>query len=142
MIVGLGLPKTGTQSLQRALEILGVPHKVGDHVHLLPSYPEGKYILTVRTDADTWYDSVLRWNERKNGFSHAPKMRKQRVAMYGSEQPKPWWKHRYQAHNRALRRLPNCLEVCWERGDGWAELCGFLGCEVPNEEFPWINKNK
>lgn len=24
--------------------------------------------------------------------------------------------------------------------DGWEELCGFLGCEVPNDEFPRANE--
>ena len=30
----------------------------------------------------------------------------------------------------------------WEKGDGWNELCSFLGTEVPKHDFPHRNKSK
>jgi len=37
-----------------------------------------------------------------------------------------------------LQRIPeeNLLVVDWTTGDGWPELCEFLGQEIPDEEFP------
>jgi hypothetical protein len=31
------------------------------------------------------------------------------------------------------------VELCWEEGDGWPQLCGFLGHAVPEAPFPRMN---
>ncbi|MBF4770504.1 hypothetical protein ISU10_22250 [Nocardioides agariphilus] len=51
---------------------------------------------------------------------------------------------RVKGHNAAARayfadRPGDLLEVDWSRGDGWAELCGFLGHSIPEVPFPRAN---
>jgi len=49
----------------------------------------------------------------------------------------------YKSHNERVRSFfrgnPNFVELCWEEGHGWEELCGFLGKKVPNTPFPKAN---
>jgi hypothetical protein len=33
------------------------------------------------------------------------------------------------------------MEVCWEMGTGWEELCAFLKCDVPGGPVPHANKS-
>jgi hypothetical protein len=52
---------------------------------------------------------------------------------------------RYTRHNQEVMdyfqdRPQSLLVVDWENGDGWQELCGFLGREIPREPFPHANK--
>jgi len=52
----------------------------------------------------------------------------------------------YEEHNEAVRayfagREEDFLEVCWEEGDGWEEICDFLGHDVPEAEFPHRKKS-
>lgn len=53
----------------------------------------------------------------------------------------------YRKHNREVieyfKDQPGrLLVVNVVRGDGWGKFCPFLGCEVPEEEFPFVNKGK
>lgn len=106
-------------------------------------FPNSRFILTLRQDADTWYDSVLRWVERK------PQPRIQR-AVYGCASPRgrrQRYIERYEAHNEAVRawftgREDRLLEVCWERGDGWDQLARFLGRPAPDGPFPHANPGR
>jgi len=54
---------------------------------------------------------------------------------------------RYERHNREVveyfrDRPQSLLVIDWEKDDGWVELCGFLGRDVPHEPFPHINKGR
>ncbi len=53
------------------------------------------------------------------------------------------WLAEYERHNEAVREFfagtDRLLEVCWEEGDGWPQLCGFLGVPVPDVPFPHSN---
>lgn len=49
----------------------------------------------------------------------------------------------YRAHNAAVRAFfeaeggsHRLLEICWENGSGRAELCRFLGHEIPDTPLP------
>jgi hypothetical protein len=33
------------------------------------------------------------------------------------------------------------LEICWEKGHGWKELCAFLGKDIPKIALPHENKS-
>ena len=52
----------------------------------------------------------------------------------------------YHAHDHRVRNFfsdkprHRFLEFNLFRGDGWPELCGFLGCELPATAFPWENR--
>jgi|TARA_S200002703_G_scaffold159186_1_gene171790 hypothetical protein len=94
-------------------------------------YPDAKFVLTVRKDSETLA------NSDRNFF-----------LMHGAtEEDLPdasEFIHRYETHNAAVREFfkdkDNYIELCWETGDGWKELCDFLGVEVPNIPFPHANK--
>lgn len=45
------------------------------------------------------------------------------------------------AHNNNIRRLvPSEILLEFSPKQGWAPLCEFLGKEIPNEPFPYVNK--
>ena len=170
-IIGIGLPKSGTTSLKTALHKLGFQPGgalkyddpdaevfVGDY-NLLPieryrvldmKYPDAKFILTLRESPEVWYNSVYNWAER---FKDNAGLKKQRKSMYGYEMPVrdplieqyithaesvyQYFEYRY--HAKIKDKL---LIVCWEYGDGWEELCGFLNKPIPDVPFPHKNTNK
>ena len=54
---------------------------------------------------------------------------------------------RYERHNLAVqrhfaRRRERLLVVDWERGDGWLQLCRFLGRPVPAVPLPHANRGR
>ena len=44
------------------------------------------------------------------------------------------------ARRRYFEGQPNFLEVCWGKGDGWKELCRFLGKKPREMPFPKANR--
>lgn len=104
-------------------------------------YPGSKFILTTRRDAQTWLNSLKAHAERK-GPSESRKL------VYGYEMPHGHEAEHiafYEEHNRRVReyfanRPESLLEVCWETGSGWKELCDFLGVEAPDIPIPHANR--
>ena len=105
-------------------------------------FPGSKFILTRRADADTWFNSLCEHAKRTGPTDF-------RKYIYGHAMPQA---HRaehinfYENHLRTVRdyfrgRPDDLLEVCWEKGDGWAELSQFLGFEKPDLPFPHENKS-
>lgn len=108
-------------------------------------YPDARFVLTVRRDADTWFRSLLRHAEykgptevRRHHFGHTMPHghRDEDIAFY-------------EAHNRSVRerfagRPGKLLEICWEsEGDvAWERLCAFLGEAVPDAPVPHRNKRR
>lgn len=105
--------------------------------------PEARYVLTVRRDSAAWVESLKRHAERA-----APGGRLREV-VYGHAYPHGREAAHvavYEAHNAAVRaffaepeRRGVFAEFCWEAGQGWPELCGFLGLPVPRRRFPHVN---
>ena len=104
------------------------------------AFPGSRFVLTLRREGATWHDSLCRHAER-TGPAEARRL------VYGHEMPH---EHEaediayYHAHTQAVRhhfadRPGQLLELCWERGDGWDELCTFLGHPVPDEPLPHVN---
>lgn len=173
-IYGIGFPRTGSNTLRTALKKLGFiprgPKKnpnpdveifVGDWM-LLPNnkfkqidedYPEAQFILTVRKDALTWYESVLRRTEK---VGKHPGVLRQRLSMYGSSVPlKPLYIQRYCRHNEEVETYflsrygkdkdKKLLRICFEDNDSdtnWRLLSEFLDCDSPYIPFPHVNKSK
>jgi hypothetical protein len=59
---------------------------------------------------------------------------------------KPHHVNIYENHNKKVRayfegRKDDFLGVCWEEGDEWEEVCGFLEHDVPQVEFPHRKKS-
>ncbi len=102
------------------------------------AFPDSKFILTVR-DTDRWLASVV------NHFGG--KSTPMRRWIYGPGDPvgnEALYRDRYERHNAEVAQYfaerPNDLLVLdIAGGDGWDELCEFLGAPVPDEPFPHAN---
>jgi hypothetical protein len=105
------------------------------------AFPDAAFILTVRQRDDVWLESIQRHVKRgSRSLGH--------FLAYGSYDPVADAERHlqtYRAHDQAARayfavRPAKLLELCFEKGDGWAELCEFLGnVNVPAVPFPRIN---
>lgn len=91
-------------------------------------FPDSKFVLTVRADLDRWFDSLVNHHAR-----------------VGSADPRSFvrteWVDKYLAHTQGVRdhfatRPHQLLELDAEAGDGWAELCTFLGVPAPAVPYP------
>ena len=106
---------------------------------LAARYPEARFVLTRRRDAGTWFRS-LSSHDLRYGPREAAKMA---YGYYEQRFHPEEMKALYERHLDEVRTFfdgtDRLLEVCWEEGDGWAELCGFLGLAVPNAPFPRMN---
>ncbi len=110
-------------------------------------FPNSKFILTLRKDTETYVASLKGHHERQG-------IRKKDFVkphwwdeVFGVE-PAQWdyqkSAQRYERHNREVleyfadRVNKDLLVVCWEKGDGWAELSKFLNKRSPDEPFPHL----
>ncbi len=109
-------------------------------------YPDAKYVLTRRRSPEAWFGSLVSHHARSTeGHLANPAVP---LHKYGTTRPLEDPARTmavYENHNRAVReyfadRPGKLLEVCWEEGDGWKELCGFLGTDIPDLPFPHANK--
>lgn len=166
-IFGIGMSKTGTSTLAACLDILAIgPHKSFDRQlkALLESGQTDKIIPIAKDfrsfEDSPWYhlyeqldraypNSLFILTVRKNSQVHATSSWHHGVNA-GRRKGKPsddYIKAKiksYEDHNQAVRQYfsarPNdFLEVCWENGDGWQQLCDFLEMEIPNISFPHAN---
>jgi len=104
--------------------------------------PNARFVLTIRKDPETWLRSVQAHIARHSRWvGH--------YLIYGSYDPvadADKFLGFYERHNRSVRayfrdRPGKLLEMCFETGDGWPELCGFLGVsQTPTVPFPHANK--
>lgn len=104
-----------------------------------------RYILTVRRSPEVWIDSL-----RRHSLTAHPIARLLRgPGPYGRRYPIGFEREfldQYERHNDTVRQFfarNRCddvlLEVSWDLGDGWPELCRFLETDMPNVPFPNIN---
>ena len=103
-----------------------------------------RYVLTRRATPDAWLNSLKAHSERVSPTEHC------RTLAYGHAYPHGREAEHlaiYHAHNEAVRAhfaavgaAHLLLEVCWEEGDGWDQLCPFLGVPVPSAAFPYENR--
>ncbi len=108
---------------------------------LLSWYPEAKFILTVRKDSETWFRTMCSHCQR---IQHNP----HRSFFFGHEKPfehKKEYIEVYESHNQEVINLfkdrkNQFLIVCWEKGDGWKQICEFLNKPIPDIPFPHANK--
>jgi len=101
-------------------------------------FPGSRFILTIR-DPDRWLESVLQHFGDENIVHHE--------WIYGTSSAKQdpdRYRAHYLRHNEAVReyfadRPDDLLVLDLAAGDGWPELCAFLGVPVPPYEFPHAN---
>ncbi len=104
------------------------------------AYPDSRFILTVRRDPQTWIKSLVSQARKKPHSIY-------REWVYGHRDPVGHENEliaRYEEHNEAVRRYfadrpGKLLEVCWDTGTGWREICRFLGVPIPTVPFPHAN---
>lgn len=101
-------------------------------------YPSSKFILTVRQSEQKWLNSLKSHSLNTSPTDHCRKL------VYGKNYP-----HRneqryldfYRKHNANVReyfkgRDNDFIELCWENGDGFEQLCNFLHMAHPNVPMP------
>ena len=106
---------------------------------------DAQFILTRRRNAAIWLESLKRHCLRTSPTRHC------RMLVYGYAYPHGVESHYlrfYTQHEHDVRQFfaqqgasDQLLEICWEDGDGWAELCAFLRRPVPDIPFPFTNKS-
>lgn len=160
-VLSAAYPKSGTTSLREACRKLGLAPYMGNEQSLsqwyrgeldfrvvedflsgfpwclelegvIDHYPDVRVVLCVR-DTDRWIRSLRNWMRRRvcKGFEIFTEGLCDDSVLAGM----------YRAHNQWVREVCHkrevpLLEVDWEKGDGWAELCGFLGFDIPEIDFP------
>ncbi len=106
------------------------------------AYPKSKFVLTVR-DAEGWFQSIDgHFGDRESEMQ---------AFVYGRDAAAPHGNRQryidvFNRHNAMVRahfadRPNDLLEMDLAAGDGWAELCGFLGAPVPQTPFPVKNRS-
>lgn len=168
MIFGIGLSRTGTRSLAKALTILGYrtvhyPWSMKEIVDsdaaldipvacrfqmLDESHPGSKFILTTRPYED-WISSCKR--HPKDRRPPPPWKTENRVLMYGTSDfpptesntdlfKKAFDEHHARVYNHFANR-PNDLLVLELGADNkWETLCAFLDKEIPETPYPTLGK--
>jgi len=111
------------------------------------AFPNSKFILTLRKDTETYVASLKGHHERQ-GIREEGYVKPYYWDVVHGVDPAAWdyekSAQRYERHNREVleyfgsRINKDLLVVCWERGDGWAQLSRFLNKEMPAEPFPHL----
>lgn len=165
-VFGIGLSRTGTTSLTRALAMLGyraihAPRSILEieahdaatdqfvaerFADLDIRFPKSKFILT-RRDMESWLKSA-EWTAAR--VEHAPTPEKERLLamrlrIYGVRFfEETAFKRAHEHHVESVRNHfskdgSRLLEMNICAGDGWAKLCPFLEKGIPQEAFPNLN---
>ena len=160
-VFGIGLSRTATFSLHRALEELGLSavhfpktsaeiehHQaatdttVASQFELLDlMFPGSVFILTLRSIED-WLRSVERYWDSFEQFSFSQEIMQLHHALYGSARfDRATYRAAYERHCERVRRhfatRPRVLlEIDLCAGAGWAPLCVFLDVPTPARPFP------
>ncbi len=112
------------------------------------AFPGSKFILTTRR-TEAWLASMRRLRASYAFLRFIPKVAQLTEALYGprtydDEQTlrARFARHRAQVEAYFSKRMErDVLVLDFESGDGWRELCAFLGREVPHAPFPHANRS-
>ena len=142
---GVRDPAIANHALARVLGLAGEFDALNDnptpmlYKELDVAFPGSRFILTTRS-TDAWLASAVRYF----GTDQTP----MREWIYGHGSPVGFesvYRTRYEAHNAEVaahfERRSDLLVLDLERGDGWPELCAFLGEGVPQSPFPHTNRS-
>jgi hypothetical protein len=110
------------------------------------AYPGSKFNLTIR-DENEWLESVRRhWDRNINPFRSAwdtdPFTHRVHNLLYRRKDfDAETFLNRYRRHNAEVldyfQERPNDLLIMdMTQGDGWPELCAFLGKPIPAAQYP------
>ena len=107
------------------------------------AYPSSKFILTWR-DPQKWWDSVNNWLTKSHPQDEAKYLRY--LNHLNTDQlDKETFIAGYLNHNQNIidyfkDKPEKLLTINFENGEGWAEICNFLGAQIPEINFPHENK--
>jgi len=118
---------------------------------IIDAFPDAKVLLNVR-DEEGWYRSYLALHgvmEELSRHRHANSRLRlwlemaealdERVVPGGPDHDRSI--RAFNDHNRAVREaIPPDRLLVFRVQQGWAPLCDFLGCDVPDEPFPRLNE--
>ena len=103
------------------------------------AFPDAKFALTRRSSPEAWLASIAKHTE---GFGEYLMHEKIYGSTNASRDPELFTAY-YDRHLSEVREFfsgsDRFLELCWEDGDGWPQLCGFLGVPEPDQPFPHAN---
>lgn len=120
-------------------------------------FPNAKFIYTTRP-VSSWVNSIRRHYDKDLGIqdpaglkAHGPRSRfsgkaaGMEASLYAAHET--WEDAQAFYHNRvtshfAQRGASKCLHFSLFDGDGWPELCAFLGKPTPNRPFPHANASE
>jgi hypothetical protein len=125
------------------------------------SFPNAKFVLSVRDDVDQWYRSLVRFHGNLFAAGRVPSKEDLIQATYcypgfvweaihsvwntPEDDPyhKPTLAAYYQRHNESVRDYfrtkSNFLEINLSDKSAYGRLCKFLGKEPVADDFPWLN---
>ena len=119
------------------------------YAQLDKEFPGSKFILTLR-DIESWLESVKKHWETSPQFEHEP-LRKEfqsfiRTAVYGCvDFNEDRFRYVYETHyTNVMNYFSNrprdllVMDIC--NGEGWDQICDFLGVDKPGSEFPHANQ--
>ena len=121
-------------------------------------YPQAKVILTQR-DPEAWYRSVKQtiWKSSQGAVAKArasadPQALARAKMIHaviwdgffdGRMDDKAYVIGCFNRHNQAVRdTVPSEQLLVLEPGEGWAPLCRFLACPIPDEAYPKVNSTE
>jgi hypothetical protein len=103
------------------------------------AFPNAKFVLTRRSTPEAWLASIAKHTA---GFGEYQMHEKIYGSTSASRDPELFTAY-YDRHLSEVRGYfsgsDRFIELCWEGGDGWPELCGFLGVPEPDQPFPHSN---
>jgi hypothetical protein len=142
---GVHDPEIATNVLPMAHGLVGKYDAFADNPwpviyrHLDVRYPGSRFILLLR-DPASWIESQVRHFGRKE-----TPMRKWIYGVGCPEGNEDTYLKRFKDHNADVlsyfkSRPRDLLVMELSRGDGWNELCPFLGADIPDIPFPHVNR--
>ena len=154
-IIGIGLPRCGNQSLERALSILtGEPirHSMGRVTtadtyladvagagesyyplkYLTDRWPTARFIWNVRP-TDTWLESCKAVYHKSGPWTHP-------IWRYPIDAFEDYRRdHEFERGSWVAATSMKVLKYDIYNGDGWPELCKFLGLPIPDQPYPDVD---
>lgn len=111
---------------------------------LATNFPDAKFILTVRKSDRIWLKSLIthsyklppkeNYHEMIYGYKYILGHKKYHIDFYN--------KHNEEVIEFFKDQPERLLVLCWEKGDGWREICDFLGRKIPSKPFPNVGATK
>jgi len=116
---------------------------------LSEAYPDALVLLSIREDAETWWQSCNATFLPFARLALEPDWKEGRGLTYLLERftgTRQWddagkMKTAYEQHNARVRKtIPPERLLVWNAAQGWDPICKALGLPVPAIPFPWVNR--